>query len=264
MTSALRQLLIILGLNAVPVLGFTLGGWNAATTLMVYWFENQLGAILIGARIYLHQRQTNTRGHFRAHIHTTVTDSKGTRTLFARSTFAKEFLFAGLTFTLAHGVFIVLMMAVFNTLPAPGEALSGFLIIGLFEVFAFATDAFGIRRWPFARVKTLAQQALGRVVLVHLALIAGMFIAALSKNNQAFFIPFAIFKLLSDVGSIVSANATVNPDAPPPKWLIAIVNRLAPHKGDFGVHLTAERTRERAEAALDEEVIEPRNTGRRD
>jgi len=90
---------------------------------------------------------------------------------------------------------------------------------------------------------------------VHLAIIAGVFLAVFLSNNAAFVVPFAARKLLSDLSNGVSMG--VKDERAAPAWLIRVMDTIKPGKKlgkDFATYLVTERQRERAEAALDEQV----------
>lgn len=251
----LRNLLFALGINAVPLVGLSLGHWNVSTALALYWVENLIGALLIAARIAIHQQQTHKRGHFRAHVTTRTTVNGVTRTRVGPSTFGREFLLLSLVFTAAHGFFLFIISALADLRPSLAELLPGVGVVALFQVMGFAADLVTLKYKPFAWVKAQSQYALGRVVLIHIALIAGMFFVAITNSNQAFFVPFAALKLLADVGSVLSTRA--HPEQEPATWFVALVNRIKPRPGqqDFATYLQAERERDQREAALDEEVL---------
>jgi hypothetical protein len=77
---------------------------------------------------------------------------------------------------------------------------------------------FTIRAWSFAELKRRSGTVLGRVLLVHFAIIGGMFFAAAANNPQAFFLVFGSLKTLSDIAS----QLPVNPDPPleVPRWFL--------------------------------------------
>src|SRR6476661_4147832 len=96
-----RPVLTALGLNVVPALGWFVGDWSAGTMLVLYWLETLIGTFLVAGRILLHRRARPSKGHwdYRAPQGQGTQPSK-------RSTYLSSFLFVGLLFTAAHGIFL--------------------------------------------------------------------------------------------------------------------------------------------------------------
>ena len=233
-----QQILILLGINAVPVAGVALGSWNAATALMLYWFENLLNSALITLRIYAHYRLTNKRGHYVEQLTETRTRYKLTR-LRKTSLFYKEFLFVIIVFTLAHGFFLGVLLVLSGAEVNRAGLLNGIVIVSALQALSFAGDMLGMKDRPFAWIKRMAGVALGRVALVHIAIIFGVLAGAIVTSNPlAFFVPFAILKTLSDLSSVWSSREEA---AAPPAWLTRVMNRLRPGE-DFAEYLE-QRTR---------------------
>jgi hypothetical protein len=59
-----RALLLALGLNAVPALGWFVGEWSAGTTLLLYWMETLVGTLLVAIRIVVHRHVRPSKGHW--------------------------------------------------------------------------------------------------------------------------------------------------------------------------------------------------------
>lgn len=256
MVNLIRRLLLALGINAVPAAGLALAGWSSATALASYWAENLVGVLLVAIRIALHRRRTHRAGHYLAQI-----DSRSPRATRARTSFLAEFLVTGLVFTLAHGLLIGLFAHVTKSEIDPVALRNGMLGIAVMQLVGFAFDALTLASRPFAWVRQLALFTIGRITLVHLAVIAGVGLAALSGVDQYFVLPFILLKTSVDVLGVLQLNAREH-EAPPP-WMVNVVNALKPG-GDFAAHYASERARELAAAAQDEEVISPPPpTGRR-
>lgn len=253
---AIKDLLLPLIINIIPALGFMLGAWGTGNTMLVYWFENLVGGLFIAVRIMLHRRWTQKQGHYRAHVNTvtTTTTVKGkriTRTSHTQTTFLAEFLLTSLVFTLAHGFFLIMMLFVLRVLPDRATWLPAVASVAFFQVIGLMMDLVTLKYRPFAWVKRMAQGSLGRMALVHIALIAGMGLAAVVGKNELFFVPFAGLKLMVDVGSYFTRNSQQY--APAPAWLSNVMNRVKPGH-DFAAELEADRAKLLREAELDEHV----------
>ncbi|NJM40576.1 MAG: hypothetical protein HC853_07305 [Anaerolineae bacterium] len=188
MTSRLILSICLLGINAIPIFGVAFGNWTSATALALYWLENLVGSLLIAVRIRLHQHLTNKQGHFRVQFQSTTIRGKGTEYKAMPSTFTREFLMMSLIFTLAHGVLIAIMLAALRQPVDTQSLLIGAAGMAFFQVVGIGFDTTKLRQQPFAWVKRLSQQYMGRIVLIHLALIAGVGLAAFT-NNANFFCP---------------------------------------------------------------------------
>jgi hypothetical protein len=253
---ALRQLLLALGLNVVPIAGVTLGGWSLATAMVLYWFENVINTVLMTITIFAHQRQTNKRGHW---VSYTVDETRmgKRRRRQGQMPFYKSFLMQSGLFTLVHGIFLFFFIFVTQT-PIESESLrNGLIVVAGFQGLNFAFDLIGIGDRPFAWVKRVSEGMLGRVVLIHLALILGVFAGA------QFFVPFAVMKLLADVASVIGHTVKYKESETPPAWLTPLMNRLRPGE-DFAAYWAEEHRRTLEANARDEAAqnVEAQN-GRR-
>lgn len=262
----LGGLLRVLGLNAVPVGGVMLAGWSTGTGLALYWCETLIGTATNALRIALHRRMTGKRGHYRGQLGVEINsgDSQPARRSARGKTqwrsFLTEYLVGSLVFTFAHGLFLAIILGAFlKSWPAKQDLLYGLAGIAVFQVGGLAFDLLSLREWPFARLKVQVQSAMGRVVLVHLAIIFGMALVFWLEKPGSFFWVFGGLKTLSDIGGLVgaksgaSAGVAASPAAPP-KWAKRVVAKIAPGE-DLDLYWQREREREAREAAEDEEVM---------
>ena len=260
--SPLPRLVQALGVNSVPVLGFVAAEWTQGTALALYWFENLLGALLVAARIALHRRWTRKRGHERPPQALadadTIRRARGKRPPAAVSdrrpgqsqTFLQGFLTTVLAFTFGHGVFLACIL--FLILPQHGERMDpdalalGVAAVGAFLLAGFAGDVVGLRQRPFAWVRRLTERTLGRVVLLHLAIIFGLFAMAKFGAPRHLFLVFAGLKTLADVGSVLPEREV---PVEPPGWA-----KAGRDGEDFATYWRRTETEARAERAADEGV----------
>ena len=259
-------LLRVLGLNAVPVGGVMLAGWSTGTGLTLYWCETLIGTATNALRIALHRRLTGKRGHYRGQLGVEINaaDSppprRPSRARTQWRSFLTEYLVSSLVFTFAHGLFLAIILGAFlKSWPAKDDLLYGLAAIALFQVGSLGFDLLSLRDWPFARLKLQVQSAMGRVVLVHVAIIFGMALVFWLDKPGSFFWVFGGLKTLSDVGGLVGAKSGAQAGlaaapAAPPKWAKNIVAKIAPGE-DFDLVWQRERERAAREAAEDEEVV---------
>lgn len=217
MVARLTRLAETLGVNTLPVVGVFAGDWSWATALSVYWAENLIAAILIGLRLWVHRRRHPEAG---------APAGAGTRA-------PGPFLGTALAFTLAHGAFLALVFAIVAAIwPDPAALRQAVLMLLVVQGVAFGVDLWTLEQWTAARVNERADQLLGRVVLVHLSIIAGMGLYAIVDTTWAFFAVFAGFKALSDAAQFLPRAAVAVDPAAPPRWLAAIMRRVPRQNGE--------------------------------
>lgn len=219
-----RLLHAVLGVAvaAVPAAGWFFGSWTAGTTLAVYWFETVAGALFVATRIAVHRRWTPSRGHFQYRGRDHRPAARGTG-------FLSGFLVTTLTFSAAHGLFlaVVLMLltrggdAQWAAVDWRSAAQGGVLVLVLLTV-DLAADLPRLAGWSFSRLEQIAVRSIGRVAVVHLTLICGLFALALTDAPTAL---FGIFVALRTLYQLSLVLPQWDP-ATPPAWLSAAMNRL--------------------------------------
>jgi hypothetical protein len=212
------HLLALLTVNAVPVAGWFVAGWSAGTTLVVYWFETLAASVFVAARIAAHQRMSPRRGHV------TYQAPKSTRSR-SQSSFLEGFLVTSLVFCAAHGLFlgVILFMLDHN---GQGDLAGidwrsvklGSLSVVIALAIGFIVDLLGLRRWSFWQIEQTANRSLGRVAVVHLTLVLGMFGAAMTDASAL----FGVFVVLKTLYALSMALPQWEP-ATAPTWLIRVM-----------------------------------------
>jgi Family of unknown function (DUF6498) len=215
------HLLTLLAVSAIPAAGWFAAGWSAGTTLVVYWFETVAACVFVSARIVAHQRWSPRRGH----VSYQAPKSNRQR---SQTSFVKGFLVTSLVFSAAHGLFLGVILFV---LDHNGQAdLAGvdwrsvklgslYVLVAL--AIDFVVDLLTLRRWSFFRIEQMANRSLGRVAVVHLTLVLGMFGAAMTDASAL----FGVFVVLKTMYSLSMALPQWEP-ATPPDWLSRVMNRL--------------------------------------
>ncbi len=250
LTAVLRRVTKIVemfGVNSVPVLGVFTADWSPATALSVYWVENLIATVLVSARLYLHRRWTAAPG------------PDGTPPPLAKA--PGQFFGTALVFTLAHGAMLALFLGlVFQLAPDLGNLRQAILALLAVQGLAFGVDLWTLERWPARRVDERADHLMGRVVLVHLSIIAGVVLAAWLDRPAAFFAFFVGCKVLSDVTQFLPRVDTA-PGSAPPRWLSAVMRRFPKKNGlTFEEHWA--RTNAGPPAAAPPRAAAPRRTFR--
>ncbi|MBU8540278.1 DUF6498-containing protein [Falsiroseomonas tokyonensis] len=147
--------------NLVPLAGALLGYWSSFELMLLFWAEN----IVIGLFQILRMA--------------TVLGMRREREVLALIPFFA--MHYGL-FTYVHGFFLVLLFGGGLTLDAAVGLLGGGLlwpVLGLVAShgLSFALNFWGAGEWRSVAPNALMKQPYGRVVLLHLVIMAGGFIA---------------------------------------------------------------------------------------
>lgn len=239
MKTRLSRLFLAGGQNTVPITGWFFGGWTPGTTLVVFWCENLVLSLLIAARIAAHWSATRTRGH--------------------TGGFLKNFLTISLMFTLVHGLFLALILAT----QLPDTVSRADLVAGLqwmlgIQIASLVVDLWGIGGWPFAEIRRRTEWMLGRIVMVHLSILFGLFLFFWMGQPWWFFSVFVTLKAMIDVGTLLPQW---NPRKPP-EWLSRTMNRIpkaasagGPKDETFEQYWARTDREEARKQARDEEVV---------
>src|SRR5262249_20195037 len=186
----------------------------------------------------------------------TIQDSRGNRTT-RPSTFLTGFLLMSVPFTLAHGVFLAALLGLIwkNVQGAVdyGDLRIGIQAAAAVAVVGLVLEVPGIGSRSFAWMQFRAGTVLQRMFLIHLVIIFGLGIAALTGRDSAAF--FGVFFAMKVVLDTLGELPQWNPEEPP-KWLVKFLNRLGDGKEDFAAVYKRERLQEREQAAANERPID--------
>ncbi|MFO1506739.1 MAG: DUF6498-containing protein [Lysobacterales bacterium] len=258
-----RVLALALLVNAVPVIGILHYGWSAANVLVLYWFENLLIAIATTIRLVVHRNLTRKRGYWRVATLEGVTLNDQP----VKAGIIGGYAMKAFGFTLAHGVFVVVLLVIlaqnYGDQPiwqvAPRQVLHGAIVVAAMVAVGLVADLATIRWWSFAAMKAFATGQFGRIAVLHLAIIFGMF--AMAATGSPFSVVFVLIglKTLTEVGTaLATARAPDSGPRPPPAWMLKAANRFAKDKGGAaGLErkLAADADAARRQAAEDEEAM---------
>jgi hypothetical protein len=247
----IMRVLVVLGLNAVPMWGFFEQEWSPGTTLALYWFQSLVSIPITAAIIEIHRRATHKAGHYSG---TTTKGIVGGGKVTTRSTFLNVYLWMSIPFVLAHGIFLaVLLGLMWRT--APGGVDYDNLKLGataLLNIMAlgFLVDVFQISRRPFAWIRLRAQSMLARTAVIHFTILIGVGVAAFSDNVTAFFSVFLVLKALADLsGELPQWNPREAPG-----WLVRMMNRIPGPESDFAADWRKTRLEELQSDEADERI----------
>lgn len=255
------SLLFVLVVNAVPLVGVRYFGWSASTVVLLYWCENLAVAVFTCARIALHRALTRKRGHWRGGQLEVQVNGKPLRT-----GLLGEYATMAFVFTFAHGIFVggFLLIAAQNHPDDATWAMSAAqLRQGLTWMTAaltveFLVDALSIRSRSFAWIKAYVGQRMGRVLVMHMTIIFGMWAMMATESPFAVLYVLIALKTLWDLfASNASASADALP-AQPPAWVRKVADSVGKDQGGSAkISADWKRTVEQMKLAAreDEEVM---------
>jgi hypothetical protein len=181
-------------------------GRSPGALLYLYWVESFALLILHPIRIFLHQRWTNATGHRYPSSFESNPSKKGARKQRTISASASPFAYLrGFTamvaiFTLAHGVFILLLVFLFKVSgPVPANDIRAATMWGAgVPVGMFIVDLFTLRQWTFTRLQSTVGILGARLLITQFGIIFGMFAFAFTKSPWALVGTFFVFRVLLD------------------------------------------------------------------
>jgi hypothetical protein len=250
--------------NAVPLVGVLYFEWSAINVLVLYWFENLLIGFCTLVRLVAHRAWTRKRGYWRHSNRLGIqVDNKP-----AEMGLIGEYAIATFGFTLAHGVFVgVIVLLLHQNYPDQAmwqlswqQVLRGALAIAVFLGIELAVDLTRIRGASFAALRDYAQARMGRVIVLHLAIIFGMFAMAMSHSPMGILYVLIGIKTCADLLGVAARGAPkiAESDTPPPAWAMRMANKLGKDKGGAAglqKQWQAERDQARKNAIEDEQTM---------
>jgi len=262
--SKLGAVVLALLINAVPLIGVLYFEWSAINVLVLYWFENLMIGFCTLIRLVLHRRWTRKRGYWRHSNRLGIQVNNKP----AEMGLIGEYATGTFGFTLGHGIFVgAIAMIVHQNYPdQPMWQLSweqvfrGAMAIAAFLGIELAIDLTRIRSASFAAIRDYAQARMGRIIVLHLAIIFGMMGMAWSGSPMAVLYVLIGLKTLADLlgGATRGETKIEDSDTPPPVWTMKMADKLGKDKGGatgFLKKWEAERDQVRKNAIEDEKPM---------
>jgi len=262
--SKFGAVVLALLINVVPLVGVLYFHWSAINVLVLYWFENLLIGFCTLIRLFAHRAWTRKRGYWRHsnRLGIQVNDKPAEMGLIG------EYAIATFGFTLAHGVFVgAIALIVHQNYPDQAmwqlswqQVLRGALAIAVFLGIELVVDLTRIRGASFAALRDYAQARMGRVIVLHLAIIFGMFAMAMSHSPMGILYVLIGIKACADLLGVATRGAPriADSDTPPPAWAMRMADKLGKDKGGAAglqKQWQAERDRARRDAIEDEQTM---------
>jgi hypothetical protein len=216
----LAALLYALLMNGLPLAAVIYTGASPAVLLLLFWFETLLMLVTGAIRIVLHRRATAKAGHYVASSVSADKDSNAATVRAAlgqENDFLKGFLSITAIFTIAHGVFVLLLVFLFRIAgPVSWEdarwALNYVIVVqGLFLLW----DLPQVRGWSFAQLSMRVGQVSIRVLVTQLGLIFGIMVAGMTGSAWGLVGTFVAMRALCDAGIAGLQGFVKRRDLPP-------------------------------------------------
>lgn len=212
--TASRELALaqVVALNGIVLYGVYVLGWPWGTVLVLYWCETLMGACFIILRMFLHRGLTHKRGYYRRGQLTiqrytklrTPSDIKTETKPFG--SFIAGFFTGTVVFSLVQGVFLGLLLGELEdqsiTTVDSAAVKKGLTAMVLVMIGSFALDCVNLKERPFAWIRDLSERFMGRIFVVHLTVLFGLFAVKIFGLTQFPFILFAALKILLDLGGV--------------------------------------------------------------
>lgn len=184
----LPRLAAILGVNTIPALGWLRETWSAEVAMLLYYLETVAVILLVGAMV-----------RFIVPAH----DEAGRPIAGERNRLARSYLFFSLVFTAGIGLFLGLALFAIRQATIPWPAVgAAFAVIVALQLFAYGWEAYRLRPLDIADAEALVNRDMGRIPILHLGVLFGMFLAA--YRSEWFVWPFIILKTTVDVAGLVA------------------------------------------------------------
>ena len=262
--SKLGAVVLALLINAVPLIGVLYFEWSAINVLVLYWFENLMIGFCTLIRLVLHRRWTRKRGYWRHSNRLGIQVNNKP----AEMGLIGEYATGTFGFTLGHGIFVgAIAMIVHQNYPDQpmwqlswAQVFRGAMAIAAFLGIELALDLTRIRSASFAAIRDYAQARMGRIIVLHLAIIFGMMGMAWSGSPMAVLYVLIGLKTLADLLGVATRGAPKieDSDTPPPVWTMKMADKLGKDKGGatgFLKKWEAERDQVRKNAIEDEKPM---------
>ena len=242
----LARLSLLLGLNAVPVVGVAGAGWTNATALVLYWCETVILVLVVALRIHLHRRWTNKRGHY-CEVLVKTTRGSSSKTQTTIGSFGTSFIIAALMFAIIQAIFLSFILYKTRLLDKVSFAQlsQGLAATTVFVCLGFFIERRGLRERPFAWIRDMSNAVLWRVFLVQIVIICGVIGSMWLGLPRATLITFVVLKLYTDA----TAQLPQYDSAEAPAWMVRLLGN------SFARYWRAEKQVDQARAEAEEEIF---------
>ena len=207
-------------MNAIPLADVLWRDRSPAALLLLFWFETVLLLVTGAVRIVLHRRATSKTGHYAPTTTVSRHDAGAgdvVRDLGDRDTYLRHFVGITAIFTVAHGLFVLLLVFLFDVggpLPWADARAALAWAVGV-QVAFLAYDLAHLRVWTFARLNESCGGATIRVLVTQLGLIFGIPAIGLTGSAWGMIGTFMGLRALADASIAWLQGFVKRRDLPP-------------------------------------------------
>ena len=201
----LAALLYALLMAAIPLAEVIYSGRAPGTLILLYWFETVLLLVTGTIRIVVHRRATAKTGHYAPTTVVSKADAGAdevVRELGDGNTYLRHFVGLTAVFTIAHGLFVVLLVFLFDVGGPISWQDAGLALLWAtgIQVAWLLYDLPHIARWSFARLGEFCGGASIRVLVTQLGLIFGIPMVGVTGSAWGMVGTFVGLRALADAG----------------------------------------------------------------
>ncbi len=251
-------------INAVPLVGVLYYEWSAINVLVLYWFENLLIGFCTLIRLVVHRACTRKRGYWRKAnwLGITSNDKPVVKSLIG------SYLYGMIGFTAAHGIFVAgIVILVHQNYPELAiwqlswpQVLRGALSMAAFLGIDLAVDLIHIRGASFAALRDYAKGGMGRIFVLHVAIIFGMFAMTIYHSPMGILYALIVTKTFVDLAGVLARDSprVIGGAAKPSSSPIGTAAHSTKDKGaaaPLRTHPGLQNDQARNDAVEDEEIM---------
>lgn len=186
--ASLPRLAAVLGVNTIPALGWLRETWSAEVAMLLYYLETVAVILLVGGMVRLI---------------VPVVDERGLSIAGERNRLARSYVFFMLVFAAGIGLFLGLALWRLLGVPIPWRSVGvAMAVIVVLQLVAYGWEAYRLRPLDITDAERLVNRDMGRITILHLGVLFGMFLAA--ARLEWFVWPFIIMKTTVDVAGLVA------------------------------------------------------------
>lgn len=213
-------LLYALLMNGLPLAEVIVRDRSPGVLLLLYWFETVLLLVTGTIRIVLHRRATAKAGHYASTAVAQHKDADGAfvrRQLEGENAYLKSFLGITVVFTIAHGVFVLLLVFLFKV-GGPvswNDARAALTYAIAVQALFLLWDLPRLRHWSFLDLRQNVGQTPVRVLITQLGIILGFLVMGITGSAWGLIGTFVALRSVSDAGIVWLEGLMKRRDLPP-------------------------------------------------
>ncbi len=176
--------------NLIPLAGVLFLGWNLSSIMVLYWFENVIIGFFNALKMSKAEGTKPQSRLYRGNEPVTIAQKKGSIQFFA--------IHFGM-FTFGHGVFVFVFFG--RDLPSFSSLLPGALCLFVSHGISYIQNYIKNEEYKRVAFQDLFFQPYKRVIIMHITIIIGAFLAFKFEQPTLFLVLLIFLKIVVDVFS---------------------------------------------------------------